>query len=103
MTICYYDRQGNPMTLDEWIAAVETRDTTTRRVAEDEVGDVWVSTVWLGLNHNTRCDGPPLIFETMVFGGEHDQEAWRYSTEVEAQAGHVAIVESLRAAAETAR
>ncbi|WP_166903861.1 hypothetical protein [Mycobacterium sp. DL440] len=34
--------------------------------------EVVVSTVWLGLNHSFTDDGPPIIFETMVFGGVHD-------------------------------
>jgi len=49
-----------------------------------------VSTVWLGLDHGYG-GGPPLIFETMVFGGAHDEDQWRYPTEVEALAGHAEI------------
>ncbi len=46
-----------------------------------------VSTIFLGLNHNWG-PGSPLIFETMVFGGKHDQEMDRYSTWEEAEEGH---------------
>jgi hypothetical protein len=46
-----------------------------------------VSTVFLGLDHQWG-DGPPLVFETMIFGGEHDQYQERYSTWDEAEAGH---------------
>lgn len=49
-------------------------------VKKTQVGDVKVSTVFLGLDHNYSPTGPPLIFETMVFGGKMDQEEWRYST-----------------------
>ena len=52
---------------------------------------VTVSTVWLGMDHSFG-DGPPLIFETMVFGGELDQECDRYTTEEQAQQGHAAMV-----------
>ncbi len=48
-------------------------------MAEDHVGEAWISTLWLGINHNYG-DGPPLIFETMVFGGEHDEEMMRYAS-----------------------
>lgn len=48
----------------------------------------WVSTVFLGLNHNFYCTGPPLLFETMIFGGEHDQYQERYTTKKEAIEGH---------------
>jgi hypothetical protein len=36
--------------------------------------------------------GPPLIFETMVFGGSKDGEMDRYSTKEEAEKGHEAMV-----------
>ena len=54
----------------------------------------WVSTVWLGLNHQYG-EGKPLIFETMVFPkkesySELDME--RYSTEAEAIEGHKQMV-----------
>jgi|SRR3954469_11582606 hypothetical protein len=58
-----------------------------RRVAADEIGDARVSTVFLGLDHGYG-DGPPLIFETMIFGGQHDAYQERYSTWQEAEAGH---------------
>lgn len=51
-----------------------------------------VSTVFLGLDHNFWGDGPPVLFETMIFGGEHDQDQWRYSTYEEAEAGHAKAV-----------
>ena len=47
----------------------------------------WVSTVFLGLDHQFG-DGPPLLFETMIFGGEHDQWVERCSTWDEAEAIH---------------
>lgn len=57
-------------------------------------GGARVSTVWLGLDHQFG-DGPPLIFETMVFPAESsmDLDCERYSTEEEAKAGHSAMVE----------
>lgn len=61
------------------------------RIGSTRIGDIWISTVWLGLNHNF-FDGPPLIFETMIFGGNLDQEMWRYSTVEEARAGHAFAV-----------
>ena len=55
-----------------------------------------VSTVFLGLDHNSYCGGPPAIFETMVFGGEYDEYQERYSTWDEAELGHKEIVERLK-------
>lgn len=66
-----------------------------RRVAETRLKDCRVSTIFLGLNHNYGA-GRPLLFETMVFGGELDGEMNRYSTWDEAEAGHNAIVERIK-------
>ena len=93
MRMGYFNRQGQPMSLEQWAVALEDR--SANRVAETTLPNGnWVSTVWLGLNHRFG-EGPPLIFETMVFlargdGGELDCD--RYSTEAEAVAGHEAMV-----------
>ena len=50
-------------------------------------GDVKVSTVFLGLDHSFD-HGPPLLFETMIFGGAEDGYQDRYTTWTEAEAGH---------------
>jgi hypothetical protein len=79
------DHKTVPATLEEWASFFEGR--AKRRVALTEEGDIAVSTVFLGLDHNWG-EGPPLLFETMIFGGPHDEEQWRYSTWDEAVAGH---------------
>jgi len=76
----------------EWAKAFEE---DSRRVAADEIGEVRVSTVFLGLDHGWG-DGPPVLFETMVFGGKLDQEQERYCTYDEAEAGHKTMVERVR-------
>ncbi|MEF2979051.1 hypothetical protein [Subtercola sp. YIM 133946] len=88
----YYDRAGQPISRDEW---VETFD-TDKMVAKTTVGNSDVSTVYLGLNHSWG-DGPPLIFESMIFGGARDQDQYRYSTEEQALAGHQKLVDELEA------
>jgi len=56
-------------------------------VALDNIGDIKISTVFLGINH--QCDdGPPILFETMVFGNDQYDYQQRYSTWEEAQVGH---------------
>jgi hypothetical protein len=42
----------------------------------------------MGIDHNFTDQGPPLIFETMVFGGEYDGYQWRWATLEGAEAGH---------------
>lgn len=73
----------------------------TRRVANDSIGDVGISTVFLSIDHSYSLDddyetSPPILFETMVFRGDHDGEMWRYSTWDEAVAGHEAVVAAVR-------
>jgi len=66
-------------------------------VGDSTVNGVRVSTVFLGLNHEYDPRKPPLLFETMIFGGEHDQACWRYGTWDEAEVGHERIVADLQA------
>jgi len=59
-----------------------------RVLAQTKIGDIEISTVFLGLNHNYYKSDPPIVFETMVFGGPLDGEQERYSTWEEAAIGH---------------
>ncbi len=78
--------------LMKWGAWFETAD---RRVVKTTLSkDVEVSTVFLGLDHSFG-KGPPILFETMVFGGKFDQEMDRYSTWEEAEKGHKQMVEKI--------
>jgi hypothetical protein len=65
------------------------------RVGDTYVGDVEVSTVFLCHDHNW-WGGPPILWETKIFGGQYDQHQWRYHTQAEAIAKHDQIVASLR-------
>ena len=67
-----------------------------RTVAQDSIGGVRISTVFLGINHQFGS-GPPLLFETVVFGGSYDGECRRYSTWKEAEEGHKKMVEKIKA------
>lgn len=89
----WYDRKGQPIAdLLTWARMLE--DEGQRQVAYDRVDDVGVSTIWLGLDHGDRstADHRPIIFETMVFGGERDRTCWRYATEEEAVTGHAYVL-----------
>lgn len=88
-------REPVPCDLHSWCRWFEQAE--ARRVALWECAGVRVSTVFLGLDHRFYGDGPPLIFETMVFGGEHDGRQDRYATWPEAQAGHDRITALVRA------
>jgi hypothetical protein len=100
----WFDRQGQP--IDSEAANRLLGDIAYSRVARTEITSssdpivkIEVSTVWLGVNYNFTEDGPPIIFETMVFGGDEDQDhmMWRWSTEAEARAGHADVVTGIAA------
>lgn len=77
-----------------WQIWFQEADRTVKKTQIDT--DVEVSTVFLGVDHQWST-GPPLLFETMVFGGEFDQDQYRYSTWDEAVQGHNQIVEKVMA------
>lgn len=57
---------------------------------------VLLSTVFLGINHNFIFEGPPVVFETMIFGGNHDERQWRYTDYDAARIHHDILSEELR-------
>jgi len=81
----------------------------SRRVDYTEiVAGCFVSTVFLGVDHNFSGDGPPILFETMVFGGEPTEIHYRgvnsgfedytrrYATYGEAHKGHWEVVDEVK-------
>lgn len=102
------DDAGEPVPCDdtlEWAKWYE-RSREKRIVKQTNVGDqqTLVSTVFLGIDHSWSFSGPPLLFETMIFGGLQDGAQRRYSTRAAALVGHEEMVTiALRAAAEDAR
>jgi len=116
----YTGKKGEPLTLKEWDDRMG--DLEYRRVGYDEIPQTsknpasYVSTVWLGIDHNFFPNGPPITFETMrfdlvakpsEFGGhmyhpalefpdpcnpDETTEQERYSTEEQASIGHKTIV-----------
>lgn len=92
-----YDRQGKPIRYSEYVS-LKYRSEDYLRIGLDEFGDGWtVSTVWLGIDHSYLRQGPPIIFETMTFGGPMDSEVHgRYATERSARIGHRIIATMYR-------
>jgi hypothetical protein len=78
---------AKPVDLNTWARWYETADRHVAKSGSNEKGKVFISTVFLGLDHSFG-HGKPLLFETMIFGGEHDQYQDRYSTWEEAVVGH---------------
>lgn len=61
-----------------------------------KIGQIRISTVFLGVDHSFSGKGPPVLFETMVFGGEHDQEMDRCSTWEAAEKMHEKMIERVK-------
>lgn len=85
----YFARDGSKMNCIEW--AHKFNDPNYHIVKQTKLRHArkWVSTVWIGLSHQFG-DGPPLIFETMVFqwGRYIDIDCERTSTEHDARLAH---------------
>lgn len=75
-------------------------DRKNRTVATTEIKDLetLVSTVFLGINHNFQdpSDKDPILFETMIFGGDGEDNCFRYRTWDEAFNGHWEQVAKMR-------
>lgn len=71
-------------------------ETNGRDVAcTDLDGGVCVSTVFRGLDHSFafNSDAPPMLWETMIFGGPHNHYMDRYTSYEAALAGHAKALE----------
>jgi hypothetical protein len=97
----YYILEGRtPKPIDDeaafsrWYGKLENR-----RVARTEIGEITVSTIFLGSDHNHVGDGPPILFETEIFGGPHSEAQWRCETYEEAEEQHEAVVAFVQASA----
>jgi hypothetical protein len=83
------DNNNKPIAAASVIEAAKWLDENLERkvVKQDYIGDIFVSTVFLGLDHAWNSD-IPVLWETMIFGGEHDQYQERYTSHEDALEGH---------------
>ena len=68
----------------------------TKLTSNDGTMECEVSTVFLSIDHNFTDEGPPIVFETLVFGGPMADWMRRYATWTEAETGHEEMVELVR-------
>jgi hypothetical protein len=96
----WYGFDGSPITMEEWSRLFD--DPSRLLKQETFPNGLYVSTVWLGLDHSLRGN-PPLIFETMVFASSPGEELGmrRYATMAEALAGHEELVQEWTTKGET--
>lgn len=88
------DENHNPVVENNLFRWENWFQTANRVVCRTQITkDVFVSTIFLGIDHNfSQENSQPILFETMIFGGERDGECIRYSTWNEAKTGHEKIV-----------
>lgn len=73
---------------------MEMIDNNTKNIGLDNINGKYVSTVWLGIDHQYEYNRPPLLFETMVFGKTKSElYCKRYQTYKEALEGHKKAIE----------
>ena len=71
--------------LIKWAKWMQTGNRTLSMLQK---GDVRVSTVFLGLDYSFGEDGPPVLWETMIFGGPEDGYQERFTSPEAAILGH---------------
>jgi hypothetical protein len=97
----WYDRDGislHPTAVEKLLTDMTYRrvDLTVIRQGSNPDERFRVSTIWSGLDQSFG-DGPPLIFETMVFDGHQPVRCERYATLADAQLGHARMVAEVAA------
>ena len=94
MSDCYIEVDGVPVVAPDlmtWARLFQG----DRTVARDTIGDQVVSTIFLTVDHSFG-DGPPILYETVIFGGKCDLFCTRYRTRAQAAAGHQRVSDALR-------
>lgn len=85
----YYGPDGKPISQEE--AVKYWADPELRRVAHSTIttenGEIEISTVFLIIDHSFG-HGPPVLWETMIFGGPLDEDQGRYTSAEDALVGH---------------
>lgn len=83
----------DPSAWGEWMLGEGSME--RRRVAYDEVDEISISTVFTGVDTGIGL-GRLVLFETMIFGGRHNEAQWSYATWDEAEVGHAIAVQLVR-------
>jgi hypothetical protein len=93
------DENGEPVLCEDLMEWAMWMGTGERRVDFTDLIGIRVSTVFLGIDHNFSGHGPPVLWETMVFGEEEGgTRERRYTSRAEAIAGHAETVAAVKEA-----
>ena len=107
----YILEEHKPVKCDDILTWAKWFETANRAVKKDiaklsylgkKLGEIKISTVFLGIDHNFDDEGDPILFETMVFGGELDESCDRCSTWEAAEKMHELWVEKVKLSVKTA-
>jgi hypothetical protein len=88
---------GEPEKCDDlvkWALWFETEDRSVART--NLTDDIFVSTVFLGIDRGLFEDAPPVLWETMVFGGKNDGFRKLESSRKAALRSHEKMVATVR-------
>jgi hypothetical protein len=97
------DENGEPRPEPDTLKWGQWMEADKRRVLQqDHIGGYFVSTIFLGLDHNFLGSGPPVLWETMIFAeteakldAPYNDFQKRYTSQEDALAGHGKIVQML--------
>lgn len=86
------------LTWARWLEKSDKRRIVRQTKLADDIA--LVSTLFLGLDHSRLGNGPPILFETMVFGLDAEDcgsMQQRYSSWDDAETGHKVTVKRVKA------
>ena len=87
---------GEPEYCENLLTWAKWMESNERAVEVTTIGEALVSTVFLGLDHSFRESVTPVLWETMIFGGERDGYQERYTSRDEAILGHQTAVDLVK-------
>lgn len=92
----YIEIDGKVLIVDDFAEWMNVFYASDHHVMKTNLPDgVHISTIFLGVDHQYG-EGPPILYETMVFGGQHDEYTDRYHTREEAISGHENILKMVQ-------
>lgn len=94
----YILKDKKPVKCDDLLAWADAFEHSNNQVALDKFDDIQISTVFLGVDHAHGEGGPPMLFESMVYGGKMDKTVERCATWDEAEVLHKEMVEKVKQA-----
>jgi hypothetical protein len=90
------DENGEPKICnDVYVWGEWYENVSNRSILFNQVGDVKVSTVFLGLDHSFGI-GDPVLWGSLITGGSYDGHEERYRSKKEAITNHDKLVEMVK-------